>query len=52
MKIKKEQQELLKTNFDQIFKELSVKYNLDIFNSGEELLGNYPKNIEIFLTDV
>ena len=31
----KDQQELLKTYIDQIFKGLSIKYSLDIFKSGE-----------------
>ncbi|CEP80578.1 LytTR family DNA-binding domain-containing protein [Paraclostridium sordellii] len=48
----KEQQDLLKTHINQIFKGLPIKYSLDIFNSGEELLKNYPKNIDIFLIDI
>lgn len=48
----KEQQDLLKTHINQIFKDLPIKYSLDIFNSGEELLKNYPKNIDVFLIDI
>ena len=48
----KEQQDLLKTHINQIFKDLPINYSLDIFNSGEELLKNYPKNIDIFLIDI
>ncbi len=48
----KDQQELLKAYIEQIFKGLSVKYSLDVFNSGEELLENYPKDIDIVLLDI
>ena len=48
----KEQQDLLKTHINQIFKDLPIKYSLYTFNSGEELLKNYPKNIDIFLIDI
>lgn len=48
----KYQQELLKAHIEQIFKELSVKYSLDVFNSGEELLENYPKDIDIVFLDI
>ncbi|WP_315167628.1 LytTR family DNA-binding domain-containing protein [Metaclostridioides mangenotii] len=48
----KYQQELLKAHIEQIFKELSVKYSLDVFNSGEELLENYPKGIDIVFLDI
>lgn len=48
----KEQQDLLKTHINQIFKDLPINYSLDIFNSGEELLKNYPKNIDVFLIDI
>ena len=48
----KEQQDLLKTHINQIFKDLPINYSLDIFNSGEELLKNYPKDIDIFLIDI
>ncbi|MEG2786356.1 MAG: LytTR family DNA-binding domain-containing protein [Romboutsia sp.] len=48
----KEQQELLKTYIDQIFKGLSVQSKLEVFNSGEELLESYPKDIDILLLDI
>lgn len=48
----KEQQDLLKTHINQIFKDLPINYSLYTFNSGEELLKNYPKNIDIFLIDI
>lgn len=49
---KKEQQELLKIYIDQIFEGLSVKYKLEIFNSGEELLENYSKDTDVLLLDI
>ncbi len=48
----KEQQELLKDYIEQIFKGISVEYSLYVFNSGEELFENYPKDIDIFLLDI
>ncbi|MEG2786729.1 MAG: LytTR family DNA-binding domain-containing protein [Romboutsia sp.] len=48
----KEEQELLKTHIDCIFKELSIGYKLDIFNSGEELLENYSKETDLLLLDI
>lgn len=48
----KEQQDLLKTHINQIFKDLPINYSLYTFNSGEELLKNYPKDIDIFLIDI
>ncbi|MGL5755797.1 MAG: LytR/AlgR family response regulator transcription factor [Paraclostridium sp.] len=48
----KEQQELLKTYIDQIFEGLSVQYKMEVFNSGEELLESYPKDIDILLLDI
>lgn len=48
----KEQQELLKTYIDQIFDGLSIKYKLEVFNSGEELLESYPKDANILLLDI
>jgi DNA-binding LytR/AlgR family response regulator len=48
----KDQQELLKDHIEKIFKGLSVKYSLDVFNSGEELLENYSKDIDIVLLDI
>jgi two-component system response regulator LytT len=48
----KEQQELLKVYINQIFEELSIKYKLEILNSGEELLENYLKDTDILLLDI
>ncbi|MEG1312676.1 MAG: LytTR family DNA-binding domain-containing protein, partial [Romboutsia sp.] len=48
----KEQQELLKAYIDQIFEGLSIKYKLELFNSGEELLESYPKDIDVLLLDI
>lgn len=48
----KDQQELLKTYIDQIFEGLSVKYKLEVFNSGEELLESYPKDTDVLLLDI
>ncbi|HBF7094338.1 TPA: response regulator transcription factor [Clostridioides difficile] len=48
----KEQQELLKRYINQIFDVLSVKYRLEVFNSGEELLERYSKDTDILLLDI
>ncbi|MGO1041997.1 LytR/AlgR family response regulator transcription factor [Clostridioides difficile] len=48
----KEQQELLKTYINQIFEVLSVKFKLEVFNSGEELLERYSKDTDILLLDI
>lgn len=48
----KEQQELLKNYIEKIFEGLSIKYSLDIFNSGEELLENYSKDMDLILLDI
>mgnify|MGYP001580935939 CR=1 FL=1 len=48
----KDQQELLKEHIYQIFKELSIKYKLEIFNSGEELLENYSNDTDVILLDI
>lgn len=48
----KYQQKLLKNYLQQIFNDLLYKYELYIFNSGEELFDNYPKNIDIFFLDI
>lgn len=48
----KDQQELLKAHIEKIFKGISIKYSLYVFNSGEELLENYPKDIDIVLLDI
>ncbi|AFS77878.1 LytTr family DNA-binding response regulator [Gottschalkia acidurici 9a] len=48
----KEQQELLRLYIVQIFEGLYVEYNLEIFNSGEELLESYPKGTDVLLLDI
>lgn len=48
----KDQQELIKENISKIFEGLDIKYNLEIFDSGEALLKNYSNNIDIILLDV
>lgn len=48
----KEQQELLKNYIEKIFEKLYIKYSLDIFNSGEELLEKYSKDIDLILLDI
>ncbi|WP_270507288.1 LytR/AlgR family response regulator transcription factor [Paraclostridium sordellii] len=47
-----EQQEILKDYLEQILNEINIKYEILIFNSGEELFNNYPENIDIFLLDI
>lgn len=48
----KEQQELLGKYIKEIFDGLSVKYELGVSNSGEELLENYSKDTDILLLDI
>lgn len=48
----KEQQDLLKRYIDQIFEKLYIKYKLEVFNSGEELLDNYSNDIDVILLDI
>ena len=48
----KDQQELLKNYIEKIFEKLYIKYSLDIFNSGEELLEKYSKDIDLILLDI
>lgn len=48
----KEQQKLLKNYIEKILEGLSIKYSLDIFNSGEELLEKYSKDIDLILLDI
>lgn len=48
----KEQQELLKLYIFKIFDELSIEYELEIFNSGEELLKIYSNDTDIILLDI
>lgn len=45
-------QELLTENLKKVFKELSIDYEVYIFDSGEQLLENYPENVDIFLLDI
>ena len=47
-----EQQEILKDYLEQILNEIDIKYEILIFNSGEELFKIYPNNIDIFLLDI
>lgn len=47
-----EQQEILKDYLEQILNEINSKYEILIFNSGEELFKNYLDNIDIFLLDI
>lgn len=46
------QQELLKKYLEKILIEYINSYEILIYNSGEELLSNYPENIDIFLLDI
>lgn len=48
----KDQQELLEGYIKKIFKDFSIQYSLDVFSSGEELLENYSKDIDIVLLDI
>ncbi|MDU6249308.1 MAG: LytTR family DNA-binding domain-containing protein, partial [Paeniclostridium sordellii] len=43
---------MLKDYLEQILNEINSKYEILIFNSGEELFKNYPDNIDIFLLDI
>lgn len=45
-------QELLTKNLQKLFNELSLDYEVYLFNSGEQLLENYPEDIDIFLLDI
>jgi DNA-binding LytR/AlgR family response regulator len=36
----------------EILEENSIEYNLKIYKSGEELLSDYPKNVDIFILDI
>ncbi|MDU4723930.1 MAG: response regulator, partial [Clostridioides difficile] len=45
-------QELLIEYLQKLFNELSIDYDLCIFNSGEQLLENYPEDMDIFLLDI
>ncbi|MGL5328702.1 MAG: LytR/AlgR family response regulator transcription factor [Peptostreptococcaceae bacterium] len=46
------QRELLKGYLDKIFNKLDIKYSLNEFSSGEELLSNYPEKIDILFLDI
>ncbi|MGL5328789.1 MAG: LytR/AlgR family response regulator transcription factor [Peptostreptococcaceae bacterium] len=46
------QRELLRGYLDKIFKDLDIKYSLNEFKSGEELLSNYPEKIDILFLDI
>lgn len=46
------QQEILKQHINKILTEITNDYEILTFTSGEELLENYPKNIDIFLLDI
>lgn len=46
------QQEILKTYINKILREITNDYEILTFASGEELLENYPENIDIFLLDI
>lgn len=45
-------QELITKNLQKLFNELSLDYEVYLFNSGEQLLENYPEDIDIFLLDI
>ncbi|MBU5306737.1 LytTR family DNA-binding domain-containing protein [Clostridioides mangenotii] len=47
-----EQQNILKSHLKKIFNELDYEYEVCSFNSGEELMENYPQDIDIFLLDI
>lgn len=47
-----EQQKILKQYLEQILNQISNKYEILFFNSGEALFKNYPQNIDIFLLDI
>lgn len=46
------QQELLKKYLEQILIDYANTYEILIYKSGEELLNNYPKNVDIFILDI
>lgn len=48
----KSHQELLIKNLRMLFSELCVDYEIYIFDSGEQLLSNYPEDVDIFLLDI
>ncbi|MGL5381273.1 LytR/AlgR family response regulator transcription factor [Clostridium sp.] len=46
------QQELLKKYLQQILIDYTNSYEILIYKSGEELINNYPQNVDIFLLDI
>ena len=48
----KKERELIKNYLINILNEINISYEILIFNSGEELFNNYPKDIDIFLLDI
>ena len=46
------QQELLKKYLQKILIDYTNSYEILIYKSGEELLNNYPENVDIFLLDI
>lgn len=46
------QQELLKKYLQQILKDYKNSYEILIYQSGEDLLKNYPQNVDIFILDI
>lgn len=46
------QQEILEQYIDKILTEITKDYEILTFTSGEELLENYPENVDIFLLDI
>lgn len=46
------QQDLLKKYLQQILKDYKNSYEILIYQSGEDLLKNYPQNVDIFILDI
>lgn len=46
------QQEILAQHIEKILTEITKDYEILTFISGEELLENYPENVDIFLLDI
>lgn len=47
-----EHQKILKDHLNSIFDKVEIDFNVEFYNSGEELLDGYPKNIDIFILDI
>ncbi|MGL4913582.1 MAG: LytR/AlgR family response regulator transcription factor [Romboutsia sp.] len=47
-----EHQITIKTFLNDILYENNIQYEIDIFNTGEALLSNYPKSVDIFILDI